>query len=115
MGPHGAHGTSRQIQPFLMRCRASSAAHQYWDGAHDAVEASMRRVWRLQVLVQLRKLYRNLLRAEQLLAQPAPVYTNLAARGLPHRPLLKLHSYAHAEQAAMLPATPVLNPITSWL
>lgn len=43
----------------------------------------MRRVWRLQVLVQLRKLYRNLLRAEQLLAQPAPVYTNLAARGLP--------------------------------
>lgn len=69
--------------PCCAFCRTSSGAHQYGDGAHDAVEASMRRVWRLQVLVQLRKLYRNLLRAEQLLAQPAPLYTNLAARGLP--------------------------------
>ncbi|KAK9821246.1 hypothetical protein WJX74_000565 [Apatococcus lobatus] len=67
---------------FRTADRASSASHQYWDGAHDAVEASVRRIWRLQVLVQLRKLYRNLLRAEQLLASPAPVYTNLAARGV---------------------------------
>ena len=35
---------------------------------------SQARIRRLEVLAALRKLYRNLLRAEGLLAQPEPIY-----------------------------------------
>lgn len=40
----------------------------------DPVEKSAERVKRLKILVQLRKLYRNLLRAERLLATTSPVH-----------------------------------------
>lgn len=36
---------------------------------------SAERVQRLETLVELKKLYRNLIRAEALLALPSPVYT----------------------------------------
>ncbi|EIE25017.1 hypothetical protein COCSUDRAFT_40379 [Coccomyxa subellipsoidea C-169] len=39
-----------------------------------AVPAVAPRVQRLEILIRLRKLYRNLLRADGLLAQPSPVY-----------------------------------------
>ena len=42
--------------------------------AADPVTTSAERVKRLKILVQLRKLYRNLLRAERLLATSSPVY-----------------------------------------
>ena len=42
--------------------------------APDPVNTSAERVKRLKVLVQLRKLYRNLLRAERLLATSSPVH-----------------------------------------
>lgn len=40
----------------------------------DAPATSAARVERLGVLIRLRKLYRNLLRADGLLAEPSPVY-----------------------------------------
>lgn len=40
----------------------------------DPVSTSAERVKHLKILVQLRKLYRNLLRAERLLATPSPVH-----------------------------------------
>lgn len=40
------------------------------------------RVQRLEVLIRLRKLYRNLLRADGLLAQPAQVYQPRKRSGL---------------------------------
>lgn len=40
----------------------------------EPVEKSAERVKRLKILVQLRKLYRNLLRAERLLATTSPVH-----------------------------------------
>lgn len=45
--------------------------------AEDPVAKSAERVKRLKILVQLRKLYRNLLRAERLLATTSPVYQKL--------------------------------------
>ena len=42
--------------------------------APDPVKTSAERVERLKVLVQLRKLYRNLLRAERLLSTSSPVH-----------------------------------------
>ncbi len=42
--------------------------------APDPVKTSAERVKRLKVLVQLRKLYRNLLRAERLLSTSSPVH-----------------------------------------
>ena len=42
--------------------------------AADPVSTSAERVKRLKILVQLRKLYRNLLRAERLLATASPVH-----------------------------------------
>jgi hypothetical protein len=42
--------------------------------ATDAIALSAKRVRRLDILVQLRKLYRNLIRAEGLLALQSPVY-----------------------------------------
>lgn len=36
---------------------------------------SAERVQRLETLVELKKLYRNIIRAEALLALPSPVYT----------------------------------------
>ena len=40
----------------------------------DPVATSCDRVEHLKILVQLRKLYRNLLRAERLLGTPSPVH-----------------------------------------
>lgn len=42
--------------------------------AEQALKASRRRIRRLELLAALRKLYRNLLRAEGLLAQPFPIW-----------------------------------------
>jgi hypothetical protein len=42
--------------------------------ATDAIALSAKRVRRLDILVQLRKLYRNHIRAEGLLALQSPVY-----------------------------------------
>ncbi len=41
----------------------------------DAAAASGDRVRRLGLLIRLRKLYRNLLRADGLLAQDSPIYS----------------------------------------
>ncbi len=51
-------------------CRAEAAVLD--EGEEAAARAP--RVQRLEVLIRLRKLYRNLLRADGLLAQPSPVY-----------------------------------------
>lgn len=40
----------------------------------EADAAVALRVQRLEILIRLRKLYRNLLRADGLLMQPSPVY-----------------------------------------
>ena len=42
--------------------------------ATDPIALSAKRVRRLDILVQLRKVYRNLIRAEGLLGLPSPVY-----------------------------------------
>jgi hypothetical protein len=46
-----------------------------------ALVAGSQRAQRLEVLVQLRKLYRNLLRASALLESPSPVYQPLQRTG----------------------------------
>ena len=43
-------------------------------GMDASMAKSQSRIRRLEVLAALRKLYRNLLRAEGLLAQPEPIY-----------------------------------------
>lgn len=50
-----------------------------------ASAAAAYRVARLQALVEVRKLYRNLIRAQWLLAQKAPVYSS-AGESLGHPP-----------------------------
>ena len=55
--------------PLLHRSSPSEAPV-----APDPVKTSAERVKRLKVLVQLRKLYRNLLRAERLLSTSSPVH-----------------------------------------
>ena len=60
-------------------CRNSSSTAA--DPEHEEFpRMSAARVERLETLIRLRKLYRNLLRADRLLAQPTPVYQ------LPKRP-----------------------------
>ena len=44
------------------------------EGPDRAAVLSARRVRRLEILVQLRKLYRNLIRGDSLLGEPAPIY-----------------------------------------
>ena len=62
----------------LLHRNSSSAAA---DAEHEEFpRMSAARVERLETLIRLRKLYRNLLRADRLLAQPIPVYQ------LPKRP-----------------------------
>lgn len=39
-----------------------------------AADASQERCRRLEILIALRKMYRNVLRAQGLLAQPSPIY-----------------------------------------
>ncbi|CAL8462025.1 g1556 [Coccomyxa elongata] len=57
-------------------CRgaASSRAGAAVLDEEEEAPATAPRVQRLEVLIRLRKLYRNLLRADGLLAQPSPVY-----------------------------------------
>lgn len=52
----------------------SSAAVGEVEGPERAAILSARRVRRLEILVQLRKLYRNLIRGDALLAEAAPIY-----------------------------------------
>eukprot|EP00887_Chlorella_sp_A99_P006091 scaffold22.g6091.t1 len=60
-------------QPALQRAVAAAATAA--PAPHsDAPTCASERDQRLEVLVQLRKLYRNLLRSETLLQQPSPVY-----------------------------------------
>lgn len=42
--------------------------------ASAAAEATQERCRRLEILIALRKMYRNVLRAQGLLAQPSPMY-----------------------------------------
>ncbi len=63
---HAVHAAPCRAHP-----RAEERAH---DLPEDAPAVSAARVERLGVLIRLRKLYRNLLRAEGLLAEPSPVY-----------------------------------------
>ena len=51
--------------------------HEIEEGEYPRISAE--RVERLETLIRLRKLYRNLLRADRLLAQPSPVYQSLGA------------------------------------
>ncbi len=48
--------------------------------ATDPIALSAKRVRRLDILVQLRKVYRNLIRAEGLLTLPTPVYQPAGVR-----------------------------------
>jgi len=53
--------------------------------ATDPIALSAKRVRRLDILVQLRKVYRNLIRAEGLLTLPTPVYQPAGAVRAPGR------------------------------
>ena len=59
------------------RTSGSNAEHEVEEGEWPRISAE--RVERLETLIRLRKLYRNLLRADRLLAQPSPVYQSLGA------------------------------------
>ena len=73
-----------QAQPGHCLCSPSGGPAAALVGDYDSsqngtgMDASMAksqaRIRRLEVLAALRKLYRNLLRAEGLLAQPEPIY-----------------------------------------
>ena len=60
---------------FACRTSESSVEHESEEGEYPRISAE--RVERLETLIRLRKLYRNLLRADRLLAQPSPVYQSL--------------------------------------
>ncbi len=62
---------------WIRRASSSSAEHEIEEGEWPRISAE--RVERLETLIRLRKLYRNLLRADRLLAQPSPVYQTLGA------------------------------------
>ena len=73
---------SKTVYTPHIRRPESSAASGEVEGPEWAAILSARRVRRLQILVQLRKLYRNLIRGHALLAELAPVYKAEGARGL---------------------------------
>lgn len=78
-----ARGIRREytVEEFrLSYCRPGAAV---LDEEEDA-PATAPRVQRLEVLIRLRKLYRNLLRADGLLAQPSPVYQPFERPGVLH-------------------------------
>ena len=64
---HGS-GEAQAVRP----CRRPDS--QAVTSATDPIALSAKRVRRLDILVQLRKVYRNLIRAEGLLSLPSPVY-----------------------------------------
>ena len=64
--------------------------------ATDPIALSAKRVRRLDILVQLRKVYRNLIRAEGLLTLPSPVYQPAGANSF------KRAARAHAHTLALL-------------
>lgn len=68
------------------RASDSSVEHESEEGEYPRISAE--RVERLETLIRLRKLYRNLLRADRLLAQPSPVYQSLGGS----RPILSICS-----------------------
>ena len=47
-------------------------------GECRGVAKSAKRIRRLEILISLRKMYRNMLRAQGLLAQPSPVFQSTA-------------------------------------
>ena len=64
-----------QRKPHLQTRRAQTRTEERGGSElPDAPATSAARVERLGVLIRLRKLYRNLLRADGLLAEAAPVY-----------------------------------------
>lgn len=71
---------------FSCSCRSSSSiAEQEHEGEEaEYPEISAARVERLETLIRLRKLYRNLLRADRLLLQPMPVYQAAKRPGVFH-------------------------------
>ncbi len=76
-GSKQREGGGRNIIPAckLLACaRARGLGAAAVASEADAVLQSADRVRRLGLLIRLRKLYRNLLRADGLLAQAAPVY-----------------------------------------
>ena len=84
-------------------CRNSSSSSAADEAHGEFPRMSAARVERLETLIRLRKLYRNLLRADRLLAQPAPVYQP------PRRPgASSLHITTRALRGARLSAPPNL-------
>lgn len=67
---------------------------------------SAERVQRLETLVELKKLYRNIIRAEALLALPSPVYTAPEGEAGAAR---TQHSTAHSRAAPWI--TMAMTPI----
>lgn len=67
-------GPGRRLLVGPAAAAAPSTASSPASPVSDAVAASEERGRRLESMIQLRKLYRNLLRAEVLLQHPSPVY-----------------------------------------
>lgn len=63
------HAQCRECLRGRETCRAQTEVEE-----QEAAAEVAPRVQRLEVLIRLRKLYRNLLRADGLLAQPSPIY-----------------------------------------
>lgn len=63
---------------LVVWCRSVSSVATQKDGFggdEDAVQLASSRVSKLEVALKIRKLYRNLLRADGLLGLPSPIYT----------------------------------------
>lgn len=78
---HVAPNRAPMVHMFCTGCRAQTSPQQRSDVDSEAPAAAAARVQRLEVLIGLRKLYRNLLRADGLLAQPSPVYQPYTRQG----------------------------------
>ena len=73
------------------RPELSSDSKQAQPSRQEAVNNSSQRTRRLEILIALRKMYRNVLRAQGLLAQPSPLYDSPLPGEAPHtRVLLEL-------------------------
>ena len=68
------HGAAKQRRGPACADVCRRPDNQAVTSATDPIALSAKRVRRLDILVQLRKVYRNLIRAEGLLTLPTPVY-----------------------------------------
>lgn len=99
-------------------CRAAPKSGTRRDGREGGrrpSEQSEQRTRRLEVLIGLRKLYRNFLRAQGLLAQPSPIYlSDTYGPGVQIKPMMGCSRPEHHSAFKPHPAQCISFPVNSF-